>query len=265
MATTTIKCPSCGEILEFDSSRESGFCNYCGVKIQLNNPAKARRGEIADEKQRELIAGAVSNYEKAIAKIILLCVDNLEFGLGANKLCQVLSGKQTRFITEYGLQNNISFSLLKQFSSKEIKYILNLLTSTEYLYEEEIERYGVITVYKVAAKGYVFLKEDEELECSFIDAITASDFIELNAEELEVYERLRQLRNTIAKENDIPAYVVCGEMPLRIIAKELPETPEEFLAIKGIGKGFIEKYYDYFIKNIRKADKVVSDIDRIVL
>ena len=71
----------------------------------------------------ELIAQAICEYEKGIVKILLLCVDNLEFGLGINKLVQILKGEQTRFITDFSLQNNIGFSSLKQFSKKDIEYI----------------------------------------------------------------------------------------------------------------------------------------------
>lgn len=71
----------------------------------------------------ELIAQAICEYEKGIVKILLLCVDNLEFGLGINKLVQILKGGQTRVITDFSLQNNIGFSLLKQFSKKDIEYI----------------------------------------------------------------------------------------------------------------------------------------------
>lgn len=71
----------------------------------------------------ELIAQAICEYEKGIVKILLLCVDNLEFGLGINKLVQILKGGQTRFITDFSLQNNIGFSLLKQFPKKDIEYI----------------------------------------------------------------------------------------------------------------------------------------------
>lgn len=81
----------------------------------------------------ELIAQVICEYEKGIAKILLLCVDNLEFGLGINKLVQILKCGQTRFITDFSLQNNIGFSLLKQFSKKDIEYIINILTQTEYL------------------------------------------------------------------------------------------------------------------------------------
>ena len=62
----------------------------------------------------ELIAQAVNEYEKSIVKILLLCVDNLEFGLGINKLVQILKGSQTKFITDFSLQNNIGFSFFQE-------------------------------------------------------------------------------------------------------------------------------------------------------
>ena len=81
----------------------------------------------------ELIAQAICEYEKGIVKILLLCVDNLEFGLGINKLVQISKGGQTRFITDFSLQNNIGFSLLKQFSKKDIEYITQKASEISFL------------------------------------------------------------------------------------------------------------------------------------
>lgn len=81
----------------------------------------------------ELIAQAICEYEKGIVKILLLCVDNLEFGLGINKLVQILKGGQTRFITDFSLQNNIGFSSLKQFSKKDIEYITQKASEISFL------------------------------------------------------------------------------------------------------------------------------------
>jgi ATP-dependent DNA helicase RecQ len=199
----------------------------------------------------EILAQAIGEYEKSIVKIILLCVDNLEFGLGATKLAQLLKGTQTRFITEYGLQNNKAFSLLKQFSKNDIKFILNMLEELQYLELKEVKN-GLNTVYKIGIKGYAFLEEDLTLDFSFIDAITESNFVELDVEELARYEELRKLRWVIAQENDFAAYMVCGELSLRIMARDLPQTEEDFLEIKGIGPVFINNYYNRFAEITRK-------------
>lgn len=201
----------------------------------------------------ELIAQAICDYEKGIAKIILLCVDNLEFGLGINKLVQILKGNQTKFITDFSLQNNIAFSLLKQFSKKDIEYIINILAQTEYL-DKQAYNNGFGDIYKVGIKGYAFLKNDMPLEISFIDAIAECDFIELDSNEMKLYENLRALRYQIAKENDCPSYTVCGDLALRKMAEILPNNYEQMLEIKGIGPSFIEKYADCFISVIKQFE-----------
>ena len=201
--------------------------------------------------QEDLIAKTIGDYERTIVKIILLCIDNLEFGLGTTKITQILRGSQTKFITDYGLQNNVSFSLLKQFSKNDMKYILNLMVETEYLDAKDY-KFGTAGILKVGAKGYSLLEEDNELEFSFIDAITSSDFIELDDKGQIVYEALRKLRFKIATQNERPAFVICSEVQLINIADKLPVTKEEFLAIKGIGDSFIEKYYDEFSNEIKK-------------
>ena len=199
----------------------------------------------------ELIAQTICEYEKSIAKIILLCVDNLEFGLGVNKLVQILKGSQTKFITDYSLQNNKTFSLLKQFSKKDIEYIINILTQTGYL-DKKSYRNAFGDIYKVGVKGYAFLEENMPLEVSFIDAITESEFIEFDSNEIKIYEKLRVLRYQIAKENDLPAYVVCGDLALRKMVKNLPENDEQMIEIKGIGPYFVENYSKRFISLIKQ-------------
>ena len=198
---------------------------------------------MATSNQADIVAKTIGDYEKSIVKIILLCIDNLEFGLGTAKITQILRGAQTRFIMDYGLQGNVSFSLLKQFSKNEILYILNLMTEMGYLNKKDY-KYGTAGVLSVGAKGVELLEKNTDLEFSFIDAITLSDFIELDEKGQKVYEELRKLRLRIALENDCPAFVICSDVQLINIANTLPVTKEDFLAIKGIGDSFITKYYD---------------------
>lgn len=80
---------------------------------------------------KKMMVHAIEEYEFSIAKIILLCIKNLEFGLGANKLAQILVGTQTKLITDHELQNNPAYSLLKQYSQKDVKSVMEALASGE--------------------------------------------------------------------------------------------------------------------------------------
>ena len=197
---------------------------------------------------KAMMGRAISEYESSIAKIVFLCIKNLEFGLGANKLSQILSGTQTKFITDYGLQNNPAFSLLKQYSQKDIKNVIQNLVDFGYL--ERVQVSYNVEVLDLTKKALLFLQGKESFDASFIDQLTESDFIELDDNQNEAYENLRELRYSLAKTNDIPAYTVCSDKVLRLMAANLPKTEESLIEIKGIGNTFIEKYGEQFLSRI---------------
>jgi ATP-dependent DNA helicase UvrD/PcrA len=57
-----------------------------------------------------------------------------------------------------------------------------------------------------------------------------------------LFETLKKWRIEVAKEREVPAYVVFHDSTLASIAETKPTTPEQLLAIKGIGPA---KYTDY--------------------
>lgn len=65
-----------------------------------------------------------------------------------------------------------------------------------------------------------------------------------------LFETLRKLRYEIAKEENIPAYVIFSDAALRQMETERPSSDAEFLSIDGVGKTKLENYGDIFIKTI---------------
>ncbi len=66
----------------------------------------------------------------------------------------------------------------------------------------------------------------------------------------ELFERLRELRRTIAAEQQVPAYVVFGDRSLVDMAARRPTTPEELLACHGVGATKLERYGEAFLSAI---------------
>ena len=146
------------------------------------NPTQGEKGV------DKMMVHAISEYEASIARIIFLCIKNLEFELGANKLAQILTGTQTKFITDYELQNNPAFALLKQYSQGDIKKIIDILEMCGYLDYEEVRKNMSVLVLTKKAKD--FLNGNCEFDTSFIDAITETDFVQLDDQQNELYEKL---------------------------------------------------------------------------
>lgn len=57
-----------------------------------------------------------------------------------------------------------------------------------------------------------------------------------------VFEALREWRSGAAKEAGLPAFVIFTDATLMALAEEMPRTPQEFLAIPGIGRSKLERF-----------------------
>ncbi len=66
-----------------------------------------------------------------------------------------------------------------------------------------------------------------------------------------LYERLRQLRQKISLEENIPAYLVFNDATLQEIEAERPQSDTEFLEISGVGQRKLEVYGDLFMNEIK--------------
>lgn len=81
-------------------------------------------------------------------------------------------------------------------------------------------------------------------------AYSAADDIDFDE---AVFEQLKELRSTLARAEGVPAYVIFHDRTLKAIARELPETEEEFLEIPGIGKRKWEAYGPHVLEIVSRA------------
>lgn len=68
----------------------------------------------------------------------------------------------------------------------------------------------------------------------------------------ELHKLLRQLRDKISNENDLPIYLVAGSKTLDEMASYLPQTTEELLLISGFGKAKTERFGKLFLDVINE-------------
>jgi ATP-dependent DNA helicase RecQ len=61
-------------------------------------------------------------------------------------------------------------------------------------------------------------------------------------EEADLFERLRQWRRVVANRMNLPPYVIFHDKTLWAIARARPQSEEDFLAIKGVGRSHVDKY-----------------------
>ncbi|HET8736057.1 MAG TPA: DNA helicase RecQ [Pricia sp.] len=67
-----------------------------------------------------------------------------------------------------------------------------------------------------------------------------------------LFEKLRLLRQRIASEANVPAYVVFSDASLRDMEEKLPYDESDFLKISGVGEAKLKKYATVFLKEINR-------------
>jgi len=83
---------------------------------------------------------------------------------------------------------------------------------------------------------------------------TTPDARVLEAADGVLLERLRTLRRSIAKEEQVPAYVVFPDRTLAEIAVRRPSTTAALAGIRGVGPTKLDRYGERFLAVVRSAD-----------
>ncbi|NKZ07914.1 DNA helicase RecQ [Actinomadura latina] len=78
--------------------------------------------------------------------------------------------------------------------------------------------------------------------------------VDLPAEAMPVFERLRTWRAATAKEQGVPAYVIFHDATLREIATALPTTLAELSRVNGVGENKLAKYGDQVLETLAPSD-----------
>jgi ATP-dependent DNA helicase RecQ len=68
-------------------------------------------------------------------------------------------------------------------------------------------------------------------------------------------EQLRALRSRLAREQQVPAYVVFPDRTLLEIAVRRPKSPYALGEIRGVGPMKIDKYGEQFLELVRTSDE----------
>jgi ATP-dependent DNA helicase RecQ len=144
-----------------------------------------------------------------------------------------------------------SHGLHTEKSEKEWKSIFTQLILQDFLMKD-IDDYGVIRLEK---KGEKYLKNPypiqlikyHEIEKIERDPVVAEDF---KAFDEILFDKLKKLRKDIAREKDIPPYIIFQDPSLEEMATTYPTTQEEMAQINGVGMGKVVKFGKQFLDAI---------------
>ena len=111
-----------------------------------------------------------------------------------------------------------------------------------------------VDVARLAGNGNRRAKNKKAFRKEHAGKAAPIDDLDLGAADSALLEQLRTLRRTIAKEDQVPAYVVFPDRTLAEMAVRRPRTSAALAEIRGVGPTKLERFGERFLSVLRSAD-----------
>lgn len=179
------------------------------------------------------------------AQKILSCIARTRQHYGIKLITDILRGSKNQKLLDWGLDKQSTYGMLKNYSEADVKRMINFLVIKEYALRTQ-EKFPVI---KLNKKSLAVLNGEEKIimkvqKGSGVKKQTAKALFgksDSNYNE-EMYNYLRDIRNKIADDERVPAYIIFSNTALQDMCVKKPVTMSEFLNINGVGERKMERY-----------------------
>lgn len=189
---------------------------------------------------------------------ICLCVDELKGRFGMTMVADILKGSQNAKIRRYGFERNSAFGMLGNFSLSEVRDIVRQCIDDGYL-EQSDGKYPVVSLTadgREALGGHKRIMQQKRVVEDVPAAIPPRrQKRRANAVDEEalrpLFDALRAVRRDLAKDENIPPFVIFSDATLWDMAALKPNSLDAMGDIKGVGSFKLHKYGRSFISAIQ--------------
>lgn len=183
-------------------------------------------------------------------------------GVGAGALVDILRGSRAAKVLKRGWDSLSTYGIMSEVPVPRIRAIIDELVFREYLTRSS----GDFPTIELAGRGVVFMKGDKP----FIMRVAkgkprapkrgerrtrkarnaGEEMLDLTPEQAELFERLRELRLSIAREQQVPPYLIFNNATLEDMCRKRPVSAEDLLEVSGVGEKKAERYGQAFLDAI---------------
>ncbi|MGQ4274369.1 DNA helicase RecQ [Terrihabitans sp. B22-R8] len=177
---------------------------------------------------------------------------------GAGHLADVLLGEMTDAIKRHGHDALKTFGVGKDLPRRAWMTMVRQLYAAGILADASAEHGG----FALTERGGAVLRGQERLQLRAVPDAPARrtrragspDRDGLNSSDAALFEHLRALRLTLAREEGVAAYVVFSDRTLIEMAQQRPSTPDEMALVQGVGTAKLKRYGDVFLQAMLDFD-----------
>ena len=197
------------------------------------------------------------------AQKALSCVYRTGQKFGAGHMIDILLGKETEKSSQFGHTQLSVFGIGKDFEKKKWDSVFRQLVAADYV-DVDLEGYGT---FKLNSKSWGVLKDGQKVwlredpparkieKGSRRGKSPAGPPVVWDGEESSLFEALRSLRANLAREQNLPPYVVFHDSTLREMVSRKPSTLNEFAQIPGVGEAKLKRYGTAFLEVLGPSSK----------
>ena len=191
----------------------------------------------------------------ADAKWVINCIAETKGRYGQSIVTGTLLGAKRARLKEVGATTYQSYGALSHRSEQELRLLIEQMLSDNYIVqtsgEYSVLKMGDFTKLK-EQDTHVIIKMPKPKEKDTItksnnkakstDALTSAGY--------KLFEKLRQLRLVIAREEAMPPYIIFSDKTLIDMCTKYPQNKEEMLNVSGVGENKFRKYGQRFMDEI---------------
>ena len=205
---------------------------------------------------------AVQTFDASVAaQKALSCVYRTGERFGIAYLIDVLLGKDNVRIQQFGHDRISTYGIGTEFSKPEWQNIFRQLV-THNLLAVDITGHGGLSI---APQGRLFLREKDQVHLRAYKKSSSKKakanvskrttaLLESPADE-DLFTKLRAKRLQLAKQLNLPPYIIFHDSTLMEMAKSKPQTPADMLTISGVGESKLARYGDEFLAVLVSAQR----------
>ena len=247
-------------VMERDRERLKKMTYYCFTNECLRDYILRYFGEYGSNNCGNC-SNCLSQFETVDVTVeaekITECVKTSRQRYGINVILDTVHGANTAKIRQYKMDQNPCYGTLAKVPVWRLRQIFNHLLLEEYLTTTSDEYMLVKLTGKSDSllEGEVQIsmkmaKEQEKPEKTTVKKKKRTAGVLLSNEQEVLFEKLRQLRMEIAKEEKVPPYIVFSDKTLVHMCQVRPENKAQMLKVSGVGEFKYQKYGESFLEVI---------------
>lgn len=194
-------------------------------------------------------------------EILLETIVALKENFKSEYVVDILLGKETADVLSHKHEELEQFGSGQGDDAKHWNAVIRQALIAGYI-DKDVENYGLL---KMTPDGYDFLKHPKSFKIvedkDFEEEETVIQTGSSSAADPELYAMLKNLRKKLAKQLELPPYVIFQDPSLEAMATTYPITMEELQNIPGVGAGKAKRYGEEFCALIKRHCEE-NEIDR---